>query len=122
MQYLTTVTASFGAAHHLPDEPGHEHNHGHTYRATVVEEVRFDLNKRSLSCAPEQLRTDLEALLVEVNSRDLNEQLMGGVPTLAGLAAWIMERLQFQHPTIITVEVEEVPDLRVTVKREVRRP
>ena len=84
-------------------------------------EVRFDIATRKLARAPEQLQTDLESLLFEVHGRNLNEQLMGSSPTLADIAAWVMERLQMQHPGIITVEVEEVPDVRVTVRREVRR-
>lgn len=122
MQFLTTVVASFDAAHRLPDEPGHENNHGHSYRVTVVEEVRFDLTAKRLARAPEQLRTDLESLLIEVNGRDLNEQLFGGSSSLAGVAAWIMERMLMEHPQIITVDVEQVPDLHVVVRKEVRRP
>ena len=121
MQFLSSVTVPFNAAHRLPSEPGHENNHGHTYRVTVVEEVRFDLAAKRLARAPEQLRTDLESLLIEVNGRDLNEQLYGTEPSLAGIAAWLMERLLMEHPNIITIDVEEIPDLHVIVRKEVRR-
>lgn len=122
MQFLATASSRFSASHSLAGDPRHFLQCGHSYQVLLVEEVRFNETTHMPAANPEDLQINLVELLRELDGKNLNEQLIGTPPTLAGVAGWIMERSLLQHPNLVACEVQELDsDLRMTVRREVRK-
>jgi hypothetical protein len=87
--------------------------HGHRFHVKAHEEGT-DAGVRA------DLPTDLRAVLLELDQHPLGDMLVGGAQTLAGIAAWIMERLLSRRPRLTEVEVWTDDDYRVGVTREIR--
>jgi 6-pyruvoyl-tetrahydropterin synthase len=122
VQFLATAAGRFSASHRLDEDPRHHLQCGHSYEVLLVEEVRFNESTHMPAATPEELQIDLAELLIELDGKHLNDQLVGTPPTLAGIAGWIMERSLMRHPNLVACEVQELDsDLRMTVRREVRR-
>lgn len=107
---MTTISASFDAAHQLPELPRCSRVHGHRWRVAVSTGGNID---------PHQLTDELQAIVRELQFRDLNEMMIGVLPDPPGIANWFLERLLMRWDKITAVEVWENPDYGVRVVREV---
>ena len=87
--------------------------HGHRFYVKA-HELGTDAGVRT------DLPADLRSVLLELDLHPLGEMLVGGVQTLDGVAAWIMERLLSRRPRLTEVEVWIDDEYRVGVTREIR--
>jgi 6-pyruvoyl-tetrahydropterin synthase len=109
MESFTEVTAKFDASHQVAHPARCASLHGHTFTVRVF--VRAD--------AP-QLQDLLSTILYELNDRDLNLMMIGGEPTLSGIARWLAERLVEAFPNLEMIEVEDGRGLAGGVTRTKR--
>lgn len=111
MDVQTTYQAMIGASHQLPTEPGCERLHGHTYLITATAEGPFD-PKTGRAVGAKSMQAHMDALLVELDRKDLDTMMPGGITTPEGIAAWLVERLSQKVERLTRVEVKEMDTRR----------
>jgi len=107
----TIAQALIGASHTLPLEPGCDRLHGHTYLVTAAAEGPFE-PKTGHAVGGKGIKEHLEALLVELDRKDLDTMMPGGITTPEGIAAWLVERLSQKVERLIWIEVQEMDTKR----------
>jgi 6-pyruvoyl-tetrahydropterin synthase len=89
MKTTVTVSGSFRASHtHSMCSPT---IHGHDWRMSVRAEAGV------------AMRPFLSMLLAELDLRDLNTMVVGATSTPEGIAAWALERLRGNIPSLVSV-------------------
>lgn len=110
MDYYSSVTRTFAAAH--SDKDCGPHTHGHSYRVEVVVYHDDDHGDWASGWAINYL----DPLVKELALRSLNDMMPGSRADPMGIATWFMERLQ------LLIRVYEVnvwqDDQRATVRHE----
>jgi 6-pyruvoyltetrahydropterin/6-carboxytetrahydropterin synthase len=96
MEFTGTAAASFSAAHTVKGHPRCGRNHGHRWRIAVTIKAGQDPASGDLDWLPE-LADAVEGIASELDREDLNDMLVGGQPTAAGLALNVRERLALRH-------------------------
>lgn len=92
MRYSISATRSFASRHRIEDHPTCNRGDGHTYhvRATIT---YGELDDTGYPRGSKDLQHKLEAVVYELDHRDLDEMLPGLRTTPPRLAAWFTERL-----------------------------
>lgn len=104
MKARVSVTSTFSASHNVPKHTicGKGDGHDWSVRATVEGELN---PKTGMVVDHGEFAEALRMVCSEFDHRDLNDMLVGVVPTPEGLAAYIRERLIFAFPNVVNVEV-----------------
>lgn len=66
------------------------------------------------------IKTALNDLVSRINGRQIDVMMPGAVPTLIGIASWIMEQLALNFPRLSAI-VLAVDDDTITIERETTR-
>ena len=113
MEFTGTVAASFSAAHLIDGHPRCGRNHGHRWRIAVTVKAGQDPASGDLVGLPE-LEVAVATIAREFDREDLNDMLVGGQPTAAGLALNVRERLALRFLGVQRVQVW-MDDVSVTL-------
>jgi len=98
-----TQHLSFAASHKLPGHSQCERMHGHSYRVSLtwhgapVGDYGYP--------AEDQVRSAASGIVLELGNRHLNDMLPAGIPSVSGIAAYLLERTQMLG--VSKVEVHE---------------
>lgn len=104
MKYTTVIRHAISAAHQLEGHPTCARVHGHDYavRVHVEGEVLYDHHALTV----EQTKVSaIRDVIGELNFRDLNQMMGGSIPSVQGIANYLMARLAILGAT--KVEVDE---------------
>lgn len=104
MKYTTVVRHAISAAHSLKGHPTCERVHGHEYMVRVHVEGESNPAWHSMTVPPEKIEA-IRDVISELNFRDLNAMMGGSVPSVQGIANYLMARLALLGAT--KVEVDE---------------
>lgn len=113
MEFTGTAAASFSASHMVKGHPRCGRNHGHRWRIAVTIKAGQDPASGDLVGLPE-LADAIEVIAGELDREDLNDMLVGGQPTAAGLALNVRERLALKFTKIERVQIW-MDDISVTL-------
>jgi 6-pyruvoyltetrahydropterin/6-carboxytetrahydropterin synthase len=118
MNTTITVSATFAAAHRLPEHEGECHRlHGHTYGLEVTvqgtPQESGPATGMVMDFADLRLRVD-EAIVEPLDHHMLND-VFDFVPTVEAVAAWAFARLQEAGLPVVRVRLSEIPGSYVEV-------
>lgn len=104
MKYTTVIRHAISAGHNLGGHPVCGRIHGHEYmiRVHVEGEPKHEWWGQTLSL--EQVES-IRDVIGELNFRDLNAMMGGSIPSVQGIANYLMARLALLGAT--KVEVDE---------------
>lgn len=95
MDYALRFHSHFDASHLVEGVEGCDRRHGHTFDVTVS--ISGPLVKEASGvyrvARSENVQSQLDAATAELDRRDLNDMMVGSVPTPETIAAWILERI-----------------------------
>lgn len=118
MKTTITTSATFAAAHRLPDHEGKCFRlHGHTYGLEVT------VAGTPQTCGPAagmvmdfaELRAQVNELVVDRLDHQLLNDVFDFVPTAEAVAGWAFERLQEAGLPVVRVRLAEGPNSYVEV-------
>lgn len=104
MKYTTVVRHAISAGHHLKGHPLCERVHGHEYMVRVHVEGESEAKWWGQTLPFEKIEA-IRDVISELNFRDLNAMMGGSVPSVQGIANYLMARLSLLGAT--KVEVDE---------------
>jgi hypothetical protein len=93
---------------------------GHQWKVTATSIARFDLAQGRLAVSSEDLHAAVRDMIMPWWNRSLNDMLPGTNATPEGIAAYVLEHLLLEFPTLESVTVEASYGARVTARREIR--
>jgi 6-pyruvoyltetrahydropterin/6-carboxytetrahydropterin synthase len=113
-----TISATFAAAHRLPDHEGKcQRLHGHTYglEVTVGGQPQQSGPAAGMVMDFADLRQRVGELVVEPLDHQLLNDIFGFVPTAEAVAGWAFERLRDAGLPVVRVRLAEGPNSYVEV-------
>lgn len=115
--YSMTAAVGFGASHVLKDHPTCGRMHGHSYyvRVTFTGDPEPTNWSFPFVARPEDI-TKVLGIVLELSSKHLNDMIPAGNPSAAGVAGYLLERLQIHGVTKVEVH-ESDTDVTATVER-----
>ena len=118
MRTTITISATFAAAHRLPDHEGKCCRlHGHTYglEATVQGTPQESGPAAGMVMDFAELRARVAELVVEPLDHQLLNDIFDFVPTVEAVAAWAFARLEEAGLPVVRVRLAEGPNSYVEV-------
>ena len=118
MKTTITVSATFAAAHRLPEHEGKCCQlHGHTYGLEVTMQGTPQPSGPAAGMVMDfaDLRQRVDKLIVEPLDHQLLNDLFDFVPTVEATAAWIFGRLRDAALPVVRVRLSEGPNAYVEV-------
>ncbi|MCE5254065.1 MAG: 6-carboxytetrahydropterin synthase QueD [Actinomycetia bacterium] len=118
MKITVTVSATFAAAHRLPDHEGKcRRLHGHTYGLEVTVEGTPQPAGPAAGMVMDfaELRRCVRECVVDVLDHRLLNEVLDFTPTSEAVAAWAFGRLRDAGLPVVRVRLAEGPDSYVEV-------
>jgi 6-pyruvoyltetrahydropterin/6-carboxytetrahydropterin synthase len=118
MKTTITVSATFAAAHRLPEHEGKcSRLHGHTYGLEVTVEGTPQTAGPAAGMVMDfaDLRAKVNELVVERLDHQLLNDVFDVVPTAEAVAGWAFERLMEAGLPVVRVRLAEGPNSYVEV-------
>ncbi|MCL5735522.1 MAG: 6-carboxytetrahydropterin synthase QueD [Actinobacteria bacterium] len=118
MKTAITISASFAAAHRLPDHEGKCFRlHGHTYGLEVTVEGTPQETGPAAGMIMDfaDLRRRVDELIVGQLDHQMLNEVLDFVPTVEAVAAWAFERLREAGVPVVRVRLSEGPNSWVDV-------
>lgn len=104
MKYTTVIRHAISAGHQLGGHPLCDRVHGHEYTIRVHVEGEPEFKWFGHTISPEKIES-IRDVIGELNFRDLNQMMSGSIPSVHGIANYLMARLEILGAT--KVEVDE---------------
>lgn len=104
MKYTTVIRHAISASHNLVGHPLCERVHGHEYMVRVHVEGESNPTWHAQTIDYHKIAL-VRDVISELNYRDLNEMMGGSIPSVQGIANYLMARLALLGAT--KVEVDE---------------
>lgn len=113
MQYRAWTQINFDAGHSPVENPCPDTSgpHGHRYRIRAYVGGSYD--PRNVTARINLSRVQLDGIRTELQGTVIDDMMPGAITSLAGIAAWTLERL----PAVESVEVGTESDEAVEVRR-----
>lgn len=116
MYFTILAAAAFDATHHVDEHEGC----GHRWSVRVHSRAFFNSQRGRLNLERD-LQRELDALILPLWNRSLNDMLTAASPTPEGIATWLSEQLVATFPDITRIDVAASYGPTVSLHREIRR-